>query len=288
MLIFAGFWEAHGIIDNSAMPIPLEALLKGVGSISPIRTRDYTLSSERTFPMARLRAWNLMLKGARLVADCSSEELKQEIDNLIVSKPYVPKIVFEKPTGVSQQMQLSSGPWAPQISDETCIEPAAVERVAPKEVASSAEPHAVAESTESKNEDDVEILSSYQQGGGSRSGSGSSSSARATDLPSASVEQPSEPFKLAGLNIARFLAGLDAFAFDILEHKLEQGKMVSRWLGVFGQGFHLSGKPVRQKTNSQQPSSIEPEIFDAFTPNQKKEHISLVKEQKKSLDAATA
>ena len=73
--------------------------------------------------------------------------------------------------------------------------------------------------------------------------------ARATDLPSASSKQPEEPFKLAGLNVARFLSGLGAFvALDMLEQKLEQGKMVSRWLGEFGQCFHLSGKPVRQKT----------------------------------------
>ena len=62
--------------------------------------------------------------------------------------------------------------------------------------------------------------------------------------------------------------------------------MVSRWPGEFGQGFHLSGKPVRQKTNSQRPSSIEPEIFDALTPHQKKGPVALVKEQKKTLDAA--
>ena len=48
----------------------------------------------------------------------------------------------------------------------------------------------------------------------------------------------------------------------------------------------MNGKPVRQKSNRQRPSSIEPEIFDDFTHIQKKEHIALVKEQKKSLDAA--
>ena len=66
--IFVGFWEAHGEIDNSAMLIPLEAILTGVGSISPIRTRDYKLPVERTFPMARLREWNLLLKGGSTVS----------------------------------------------------------------------------------------------------------------------------------------------------------------------------------------------------------------------------
>ena len=135
-------------------------------------------------------------------------------------------------------MQLASGSWSPQISDETCIEPAAAERVAP---ISRADPHAAAESVENQNKDDWEKLGVFQQGGSS--GSGSSGSTRATDLPSASVQQPSvvqssEPFKLAGLSIARFLAGMDAFEempLDMLEQKLEQGKMVSRWLGEFWQ-----------------------------------------------------
>ena len=100
--ISVGFWEAHGRIDNGAMLIPLETLLMGVGSITPIRTRDFKMLSERTLPMARLREWNLMLRGARLVANCSSDEFQHEIDNLTdTSKPYVPKILFEKPTGVS-------------------------------------------------------------------------------------------------------------------------------------------------------------------------------------------
>ena len=149
------------------------------------------------------------------------------------------------------------------------LTPAAAERAAP-----SAGPQAVAAATTNKVEDYqyVEVLGSYQLGGSS--GSGSSSSARATDPQSASVEQPSveqpsELFKLAGWNIARFLSGMDAFEempLDMLEQKLEQGKMVYRWLGEFGKGFNLNGKPVRQKSNSQRPSSIEPEIFDVFTP----------------------
>ena len=93
--IVVGFWETHGKIGNSAMLIPSEALLTGVGSISPMRTRDFKLPSERTFPMARLREWNLMLKGARLVADCSDEEFKPEIDNLTdASTPHVPTVIW--------------------------------------------------------------------------------------------------------------------------------------------------------------------------------------------------
>ena len=153
---------------------------------------------------------NLMLKGVRLVADCSDEEFKQEIDNLTdVSKTYVPKVIFEKPAGVSQQMQSPPGPWAPQIVDDTNLQPATAEAAAP-----SAGPQAVAAATTNKVEDDVEVLGSYQLGGSC--GSGSSSSARATDTSSASVEQPfveqpSSEFKLAGLNNARFLSGMDAF-----------------------------------------------------------------------------
>ena len=44
--ILIGFWEAHGRIDNSAMLTPLEALLTGVGSITPIRTQDFKMPSE--------------------------------------------------------------------------------------------------------------------------------------------------------------------------------------------------------------------------------------------------
>ena len=48
--IFIGFYEAHGKIDSSGLLIPLEPLLSGVGSISPVRTKDYKIPSEASFP----------------------------------------------------------------------------------------------------------------------------------------------------------------------------------------------------------------------------------------------
>ena len=54
--IFIGFSESHGVIDNSAMLIPLEPLLTGIGSIALLRTRDYKITSpEASSPLARLR-----------------------------------------------------------------------------------------------------------------------------------------------------------------------------------------------------------------------------------------
>ena len=62
--------------------IPLEALLLGVGTLKPIRTKDYKhTAAESTFPLARLREWNMMLRGAKLVASCSSAEFQHEIDS---------------------------------------------------------------------------------------------------------------------------------------------------------------------------------------------------------------
>ena len=105
--IFIGFSESHGVIDNSAMLIPLEPLLTGIGSIALLRTHDYNVSSpEPSFLLARLREWNLMLRGARLVADCSKEDYQNEVDKLTdPTTPYTPKIIFERPVVVSHQMQ---------------------------------------------------------------------------------------------------------------------------------------------------------------------------------------
>ena len=36
-----GFFELHGRIDNSAMLVPLEALLKGGSSVRPVRSKDW-------------------------------------------------------------------------------------------------------------------------------------------------------------------------------------------------------------------------------------------------------
>ena len=61
--IFMGFYGVHGSIDNSGLLIPLEALLVGTGSVKPFRTKDYKVTtSERQFPLARLREWSMLLR----------------------------------------------------------------------------------------------------------------------------------------------------------------------------------------------------------------------------------
>ena len=64
-----------------------------------------------------------------------------------------------------------------------------------------------------------------------------------------------------------------------------QGLFLNGSIGEYGGGSRLSGKPVIKQKDSQRPSSTDPEIFDALTPFQKKDHIQLVKEQKRCLDA---
>ena len=60
-----------------------------------------------------------MLKGAKLMADCSKAEFETEIDKLVdPSTPYVPAIAFEQPTGVSHRMAFkASGPWESDVED---------------------------------------------------------------------------------------------------------------------------------------------------------------------------
>ena len=113
--IFMGFHESHGLIDNScSMLVPLEALLTGSGSVRPLRTKDYRIPTKRTFPMARLREWNLMFRGARLVANCSKLEYENEVNKLTdPTTNYSPTIILEEPVGVSNKMAFKhSGPWA--------------------------------------------------------------------------------------------------------------------------------------------------------------------------------
>ena len=118
--VFVGFVENYGKIQNIAMIIPLENLLTGQGSCRPIMTKDWRQSTaERQFPLARQREWGLMLKGAKLMVNCSKAEFETETDKLVdPSPPYVPAIAFEQPTGVSHRMGFkASGPWEPDVED---------------------------------------------------------------------------------------------------------------------------------------------------------------------------
>ena len=76
-----------------------------------------------------------MLKGARLVANVSQDEYPEKIERLTnINVPYVPKVEFGKPVGISHQMQAAKqGVWIPQTGDpesvgdgsEQAVEPAA-------------------------------------------------------------------------------------------------------------------------------------------------------------------
>ena len=85
------------------MLVPLEALLAGGTSVRPVRSKDWQIpNGERNFPLARLREWDLMLRSAKLVVECSQEDSCQEVQALSDTKtPYEPKIVFEQPMGGS-------------------------------------------------------------------------------------------------------------------------------------------------------------------------------------------
>ena len=72
---------------------------------------------------------------------------------------------------------------------------------------------------------------------------------------------------------------------DALEAKVENASAVAKWLGEYGGGYKLSGKAVVKHKDSTRPSSTELELFDPLTPSAKKDHIQLVKEQKRCLEA---
>ena len=69
------------------------------------------------FPLARLREWQLMLRGAQLMAKCSRDDFEKEVDKLTdPTSPYVPSIIYERPVGVSNKMGFGkTGPWIPDV-----------------------------------------------------------------------------------------------------------------------------------------------------------------------------
>ncbi len=142
--------------------------------------------------------------------------------------------------------------------------------------------------------DDVVVMGSYQQGGGSSSVSGSAS-AIPTILQPVTEQQSVEAavvlnrdFDLATVYVSKFIHTLDAFeefAFDDLQLMEERCSKLSAFLGGSGGGFHIDGRSVRSDSKSLRPSCLEPEFYNAFSTSQKKDQIRLVKEQKKALDS---
>ena len=279
------------------MLIPLEALLTGVGSVRPIRTKDFKqASSERTFPLARLRGLSLMLKGARLVANCSQQEFQEEIDKLTDPRnPDVPKVVFEQPVGASHKMGYKhSGPWTPEIQDALQPFPLQCSRQYPLNLR---------QLKLTANDDEVKVLRVFQQGGSSGSSSSSSANTVSPTVQSSSVsnvpgaeqsfsepvamQSSSEPvaeFTLVSVNVFLFISALDAFEellLAMLKVRVEGSTKLSKHQGEKACGYHSNGKPVRINPDSHRPSVIEPEIFDSSSPSQKEKQGMLVKAQKR-------
>ena len=283
--IFIGFFEAHGKIDSSGLLIPLEPLLTGVGSISPLRTKDFRIPGEASFPLARLREWNLMIRGSKLVANISEDEYHDEVSRLTdISTPYIPKVEFERPVGVSHRLEAAkSGIWIP----ETCQQL----------------PDAVSDDILESEQAPVAIeapvaLGSYSESGSSGSGRVVASAIpESTDSPVASPDHLKlkaslkREFSLQGLGIATFIRSLEAsegLELAELEELIRRAERVLKWTGETGGGLDLSGKPVIKHKDSKRPSCTEPELYDPLTSSQKAEHIQLVSEQKRSLASKLA
>jgi len=269
--IFVGFYEAHGVIDNSAMLIPLEALLTGTGSVKPFRTRDYKIvTASRQFPLARLREWNLLLRSSKLVAEVSQQQFEEEVEALTdMNKPYVPKVIFERPIGIQHKMGLPpKGLWVADAVEDLSS-PAAVESTA--------------------SDSEVKVVGSYTSGGSSGSGrqqanSGDKILAEASfdtlvdpvAALSASGEHSLDLFKLNYSNFVQELESCDNLSIPELEKLLANARVVSKYYGSTGGGFNLDGEPVksRKTTNPDpRPSPVEPEISSSFSIGQREEQI---------------
>jgi hypothetical protein len=232
-----GFFEVHGVIDNSAMLIPLEPLLTGSGSVRPLRTKDFRVISDRKFPLARLREWNTMLRSARLVRQCSNVEYQQEIDNLTdLSNDYRPKIVFEQPLGVSHKMgHVKTGLWMPDVIDEDSIIPGAANAAAPLSTLSG--PAAAEQAVEAVAVADRSGI----EGRGDKSIVATSSSAIPVD---GSDEFAPSLTSLAALQIADYTSApknLEDMTVDQSELALQRFKDVYRFWGMLGVALKAMG-----------------------------------------------
>ena len=110
--VFMCYYERHGVCDGSILALPLESLLTGAGSFALQRTRDFRVVGEPTFPLRKVRDWNLMLKSAKLWQQADQKTLDDEIHALLNDKQYVPKVIFETPRNLKEASGASTdGPW---------------------------------------------------------------------------------------------------------------------------------------------------------------------------------
>jgi hypothetical protein len=129
-----------------------------------------------------------MLRGARLVANCNSQEFRDEVDKLTdPTVPYVPKVLFKigvRPVGVSHQMQAAkSCLWASELLDADA-QNSLGERPA---MLAAPQPSNQDRAVEVAADDEAKLLGLFQQGGNSGSGS---SSAASSAIPAVPVPSP--------------------------------------------------------------------------------------------------
>ena len=106
------YYERHGVCDGSVLVLPLESLLTGAGSFTLQRTRDYRVLGEPTFPLRKVRDWNMMLRSAKLWQQADQKTLDDEIHSLLNDKQYVPKVLFETPRSLKEAAgEKVDGPW---------------------------------------------------------------------------------------------------------------------------------------------------------------------------------
>ena len=80
--VFLAYFERHGVCDGSILTVPLKALLTGQGSFALQRSRDFRTIGEPTFPLARAREWNEVVRSAKLWTNATQEQLDNEIAEL--------------------------------------------------------------------------------------------------------------------------------------------------------------------------------------------------------------
>ena len=60
------YYERHGICDGSVLTIPLRSLLSGDGPVALQRSRDFRVVGDVSFPLARTREWQQIIRSAKL------------------------------------------------------------------------------------------------------------------------------------------------------------------------------------------------------------------------------
>ena len=259
--MFAGFYERHGVIDNSAMLIPLEALLAGGTSVRPVRSKVWqTPAGERHFPLARLRGLNLMLRSAKLVAECSQEDHHLEVQALLdTTAPYKPKTVFEQPMGVSANMGTpGKGIWGMDFLEASKDTPA-VKDDAPVLV----QPEAEAKPEIATAAGVVEAGgSSSSHASGSASGSGSGVSGYFSEF---------NPVNVVMDDYCVIPPGLEDWPLNKIDEWMARCNEVLKLVRGFGGGYHFSGASIKPVANSTRPSTITTAAWKDFTHKQKRE-----------------